>query len=209
MRILVLIFICALALGVQPATKVVAQDAAVPANAWQIDPVHSSIVWRISHNNGAGIVYGRFDSFAGMIIADPADPASSRVQVTVDAASINSVVAKRDEDLRSEAYFNTASFPSISFVSTSVTSADGEENAYEVTGDLTLLGVTRPLTVVVRQLAVAQDMKGNPVTGFETSFKIKRSDFGMATGIPAIGDEVELMLAFECKAAAATAQAGG
>jgi polyisoprenoid-binding protein YceI len=175
--------------------------------AWLIDPVHSAIVWTIGHNNGVGTVYGRFDSFAGTIIADPAHPERSSVEVTVDASSLDTAVAARDEHLRTPDFFNVAAFPSLSFKSSGVTPVAGESGLFDVAGDLTILGVSRPLTVRAKFHGAGKDMKGVPVAGFSAGFSIKRSDFGMAFGIPGIGDEVNVQLAFECSQPQPTAPA--
>ncbi len=174
-----------------------AADAA--AGTWQIDPVHSSIVWTIGLNGGLGVLYGRFDGFAGTIIADPAAPANSSVEVTVEAGSINTAVAARDEHLRNPDFFDAATFPSLSFKSTSVTPVAGEEGMFDIAGELTLHGVTQPQSVRAKFLGAGKDPKGVPVAGFTGSFSIKRSDFGMGYGAPNISDEVNIMLAFTCR----------
>jgi polyisoprenoid-binding protein YceI len=174
-------------------------DSGAPASTvWQIDPVHSAIVWSISHNNGVGLVYGRFNTFHGTIVADAANPENSSVEVAVDATSLDTAVPARDDDLRSDKYFNVAQFPALSFKSTSVSAVAGHDGEYEVSGDLTVLGATKPLTLTIKHTATGKDRKGNGIAGFTGSFSIKRSDFGMVTGIPGIGDEVTIMLAFEC-----------
>ena len=197
--ILILIACVMLSLGAVR-TALSADVSAANTSVWQIDPVHSAIVWSISHNNGVGLVYGRFNTFHGTVIADSADPANSSVEVTVDATSVDTAVPARDDDLRSDKYFNAAQFPALSFKSTTVKAVAGHAGEYEISGDLTLLGVTKPLTLICKQTATGQDRKGNPITGFTGGFSIKRSDFGMLTGIPGIGDEVSIMLAFECDA---------
>jgi polyisoprenoid-binding protein YceI len=182
-----------------------AEDTA--PSAWAIDPVHSAIVWTIGHNNGVGLVYGRFDSFGGTIIADAMHPERSSVEVSVDAASVDTATAARDEHLRTADFFNIAKFPALSFQSTDVSPVTGVEGAYDVTGDLTLLGVTKQVTVRMQHTGVTTDMKGANITGFNGSFNIMRSDYGMGFGIPGVSDEVNIMLAFECREAVPTAAA--
>jgi polyisoprenoid-binding protein YceI len=182
--------------AVQPALS--AEKAAAPASVWQIDPVHSAIIWSISHNNGVGIVYGRFNTFNGTIIADEEHPGNSSVEVMVDAASVDTGTTARDEHLRTADFFNVAQFAGLSFKSTSVSAVAGHAGEYEVSGALTLLGVTKPITMTIKHTATGKDKKGNGLTGFTGSFSIKRSEFGMLTGIPGIGDEVAINLAFEC-----------
>lgn len=197
-RTLFLLFACGiLCLGaVLPA---IGADTTVPEpGVWQIDPVHSAIIWSISHNNGVGLVYGRFNTFSGTITADAKHPENSTVEVTVEATSLDTAVAARDTDLRSDKYFNVAQYPALSFKSTSVSAVAGHEGEYKVSGDLTVLGVTKPLTLTIKHTATGKDRKGNGIAGFTGSFSIKRSDFGMVTGIPGVGDEVAISLAFEC-----------
>jgi polyisoprenoid-binding protein YceI len=178
--------------------------AAIPALAepveLTIDPVHSSIVFSISHNNGAGKVYGRFNGFTGTISADPADIESSSVEVKVDSKTVDTAVAKRDDHLRTPDFFNVEQFPELTFKSTAVRKARVRANSYELDGELTLLGVTKPLTgIKFEQLATTTGKDGTPITGFTAEFTVKRSDFGMNYGLPGTGDEVEVLLAFECK----------
>ena len=175
--------------------------AARPAQAadpWGIDPAHSSIVFNITHNNGAGLVYGRFDKFTGTIMADADHPENSSVEVHVDSSSVDTAVPMRDKDLQSDKYFNAAKFTELSFKSTSVSAVDGQPGTFTVSGDFTLLGVTKPLTFTIKQHPVVTNKKGQMITGFDTAFVLKRSDFGMTTGIPMMGDDVNVMIAFEC-----------
>lgn len=197
-KISIILFICALFTvgAVQPGFS--EESLATSASVWQVDPVHSAIIWSISHNNGVGLVYGRFNTFQGTIIADADHPEQSSVEVTVDAASLDTAVAARDTDLRSEKFFSVAQFPVLSFKSTSVSPIAGNEGEYMVSGDLTLMGVTKPLELTIKHTATGKDRKGNGIAGFTGSFSIKRSDFGMMNGLPGIGDEVSIMLAFEC-----------
>jgi polyisoprenoid-binding protein YceI len=172
--------------------------------AWEIDPAHSSIVWTVGHNNGAGKVYGRFNSFSGTIIADAQNPANSQVDVTVEATSVDTAVPPRDEHLRTKDFFNVEQFPQLSFSSTQV-EAGGEAGLYNVTGELSLLGQTQVITIPVKQLATATGRDGSSITGFESSFTIQRSKWGMGYGIPGLSDDIQVMLAFECKGPAPAA----
>lgn len=176
-------------------------SAARPAQAaetWEVDPGHSSIVWAVGHMGGIGKVYGRFNSFAGTIVTDEANLANSSVHIVVDASSVDSAIDRRDEHLRNQDFFNAENFPEISFQSTHVAATD-EENVYAVTGDLTLLGVSREITIDVRLTGRAAGRDGTPVIGFESKFSILRSEWGMGYGIPGTSDEIEVLLAFEAK----------
>ena len=164
------------------------------ANTWEIDPVHSNILYRISHLE-IGTTYGFFRDFSGTIEFDPEAIEDASIEVTAQAASIDSLHPGRDEHLRSDDFFNAAEFATISFVSDRW--EDAGENAYHVTGTLSLLGVEREVTVPVQFNGTAQDRRGQTVAGFEGTAIIKRSDFGMDFGMGMIGDEVTLILAFE------------
>ena len=93
-KLLLFILAAVMTLGVLMVRPSLAEEAT--AGTWQIDPVHSSIVWTIGLNGGLGVLYGRFDGFAGTIVADPAEPANSSVEVTVEASSVDTAVAARD-----------------------------------------------------------------------------------------------------------------
>jgi polyisoprenoid-binding protein YceI len=183
-------------------------SAAQPARAaetWEVDPVHSSIVWAVGHMGGVGKVYGRFNSFSGTIVTDADNLENSSVHIVVDASSVDSAVAARDEHLRNPDFFNTESFPQLSFHSTNVEAGD-EEGVFVVTGDLTLLGVSKEITIMVRLLGIGEGRGGVPVAGFESKFSIMRSEWGMGYGIPGLSDEIEVMLAFEAKGTAPAAE---
>lgn len=175
------------------------------AETWEVDQAHSSIVWAVGHMGGIGKVYGRFNSFSGTIVTDSENLENSSVNIAVDASSVDSAVGARDEHLRTPDFFNVESFPELSFASTNVAATD-EENLYAVTGNLTMLGESREITIMVRHLGVAEGRGGVPVAGFESKFSIKRSEWGMGYGIPGLSDEIEVMLAFEAKGLAPTAQ---
>src|SRR5262249_11217423 len=100
-----------------------------------------------------------------------------------------------DQHLKGPDFFNVKQFPTMSFKSSKMKAVDAR--TYEVTGDLTLHGVTRPVTVTLERIGTAKGMGGETRTGFETTFTIKRSDFGMKYMIPAVGDEVKVIVAVE------------
>ncbi len=156
---------------------------------YQVDPIHSSVHFKVSHK-GAGYVFGRFNELSGTFNLDRKNPANSSVELTVKAGSVDTGFEKRDQHLASPDFFNAKQFPTITFKSTKV-KPTGKETA-QVTGDLTLLGKTRPVTVSVRHSGTNGDL-----AGFETTFKIKRTDWGMKFMAGPLGDEVELMVAVE------------
>jgi polyisoprenoid-binding protein YceI len=168
--------------------------SALAADTYEVDPVHSSVVFKVGHLN-IGTVIGMFTDFTGTIIADRENPEKSSVEMTVKAASVDTHVQKRDEHLRSNEFFNVDLFPEIKFKSTAVKKID--EKTFEITGDFNLHGITKELTVTVHFLGEGSDPWGGYRMGFETEFDIVRSDFGMTQQIPAAGDKAHVILAVE------------
>lgn len=171
-----------------------AATAAMAAETYAVDPVHTFIVFKIRHLN-IGYVIGRFVDFSGTIIADKENPEKSSVQMTVAAKSVDTHVDKRDDDLRSENFFDAIKFPEISFKSTKVKQVD--EKTLEVTGNMTLHGVTKEITVTVNRLGEGKDPWGGYRMAFSTDFDILRSDYGMTKEIPGAGDDVHISLVTE------------
>jgi|SRR5450432_2121611 len=170
---------------------------ALPARAatFKIDPVHSFVVFKISHLD-LGNVWGQFGGPSGSIAIDDSDASKSSVEVEVKADSLVTTNQGRDKHLKSPDFFDAKQFPTITFKSTSVKKT--ADNTYEVTGDLTLHGVTKSLTVTLTKLGEGD--KGAMMgyrAGFETNFSIRRSDFGMTAMMNAAGDEVKLMVDLE------------
>jgi polyisoprenoid-binding protein YceI len=178
------------------ATLLVAAVAAAPARAadeYALDPAHTAVTFKISHL-GLSWTYGRFKDVSGTFALDAANPANVSCALTIKAESIDTDNAKRDEHLRSPDFFNVKQFPVITFKSTSVVPAQG---GYQVTGELTLHGVTRPVTFVLAGGRTAEFPKGVQRTGFSTELVIKRSEFGMDKFTEAIGDEVHIAISVE------------
>lgn len=175
--------------------------AAAAPDAFTLDPLHSSSNFQIDHL-GLTTIYGRFDKMSGKFTLDRAAKSGS-VEVNIETVSVDtndndkgSRARSRDEHLRSADFFNSAEFPRMTYKSTHV--AFNGDNPATIEGNLTLLGVTKPVTLTVERF------KCNPATatakercGGVASGKLKRSDFGMKRAIPAIGDDVGLILAFE------------
>jgi polyisoprenoid-binding protein YceI len=180
------------------ASLVVAVAFAAPALAqdqYKIDPVHSSIIFKSQHLQ-TSYVFGRFDKFSGTITDSESDPSKTAINVSVDVASINTGNEKRDGHLKSPDFFSAQEFPQITFKSTSVKAGDGGK--MEINGDLTLHGQTKPVTATLQRVGASSNPPpfGQRV-GYFATFTVKRSDFGMSKMIPMVGDEVELMVAFE------------
>ncbi|HET6202607.1 MAG TPA: YceI family protein [Planctomycetota bacterium] len=178
------------------APAALASPGAGPAPAtYEIDGVHSSVLFRIKHFD-ASFVYGRFNEVSGTLVYDEASPAASSVEVTIKADSVDTHNAGRDKHLKSPDFFNAEEFPVLSFKSKSV-KGSGKGGGLEVTGDLTIHGVTKPVTVKGVHTGTGKGMKGEERAGFETTFTIKRSDFGMRFMAEALGDEVQITVALE------------
>lgn len=180
-------------------TTAVAQDQppAAPPSAsgtYKLDPVHSSNVFRIKHLNVANF-YGRFNEMSGSFTLDEAAPEKSRFEVTIKTASVDTNNADRDKHVRSPELFDVEKYPEMTFRSKSVKPAG--ENALDVSGELTFRGVTKPLDVKIERTGSGPGMRGEFRTGFETTFTIKRSDFGMTALLPGLGDEVRITVSVE------------
>jgi polyisoprenoid-binding protein YceI len=167
---------------------------AAPARAEEfvIDGAHAGINFKISHV-GLSYIFGRFNDFSGTFTIEPdASKCSFAMNIKVD--SVDTGNKQRDNHLKTPDFFNAKQYPTMTFQSTSVKEAKG---GYEVTGDLTLHGVTKPITFTLTGGKQAEFPKGVKRTGFSTDFVVKRSEFGMTNAIPAAGDEVSVMISFE------------
>lgn len=188
-----LFLVAALLLGAGPALAATA--------TWQIDPNHATIEFKVRHMMVA-YVKGTFAKVDGTIEADDADPAKAKIRVTIDTASIDTNIAKRDEHLRSPDFFDVARFPTMTFVSKAV-AVDGNGKG-KVVGDLTIRDVTREVTLEVAEVTPAiKDPWGKTRRGASATTTINRKDFGLTwntlleTGGVAVGDEVKISLDFE------------
>jgi polyisoprenoid-binding protein YceI len=169
---------------------------AVPVRAaddYAVDAMHSGVSFKVSHL-GLSWTYGRFNDLSGSFRIDPADPAQASFDLTVKAESIDTGNAKRDEHLRAPDFFNVKQFPLIQFTSTSVKAVAG---GFDVTGNLTLHGVTKSVTLPLRGGRTAEFPKGVWRTGYTTEWTIRRSEFGMDKFGEAVGDEVFIAISFE------------
>ncbi|HET7452096.1 MAG TPA: YceI family protein [Thermoanaerobaculia bacterium] len=172
---------------------VAATAAGAPAS-FAIDPDHSAAHFTVRHL-AISNVRGEFGHVRGTIVFDDADPASTRIDATIDAASVNTRVAARDEDLRGASFFDVAKYPEILFRSTSVRAAG--DNRYSVTGDLTLHGVTRSVTLDVEATPPAKDSRGNERRGAEATTTLSRKEFGVSGSPGMVGDEVKVTIDIE------------
>ena len=168
---------------------------------YPLDPLHTSVSFAIDHL-GLSVIHGRFSKYSGKISIDRTAKTGA-VELVVETASVDTNdndkgnrPRSRDEHLRSADFFNVAEFPRMTYKSTNVVFAGDTPTV--VQGDLTLLGVTKPVAITVERF------KCNPATatakercGGSANARIKRSDFGMKRGIPSIGDDVLLSFGFE------------
>lgn len=165
--------------------------AAMSQSTWKQDPMHSILGFKVSHL-GIADVPGHFSDYAVSITAAKEDFSDAVVELTVQTASIDTRVEPRNNHLKSADFFNVEKFPTMTFRSTGIRK-DGK-NKYELTGDLTLNGITKPVTVSLeyRGTVANPNANGAPVAGFQITGQIKRSDFNLGAKFPApmISDEV-------------------
>lgn len=172
----------------------------LPKDGWNVDPVHSSVVFKVQHG-GASWFYGTFNSISGKIGYDASKPENCSFEIEIDPASIDTRSEQRDQHLRGPDFFDCKQYPSMTFKSGKVMK-DGE--ALKVEGTLSAHGVEKPVTAMI-QMTGSGEMMGKKIAGFEATFTIKRSDFGIVYGIAqkALGDEVHMTIAVEATAAEA------
>ena len=167
----------------------------VPGGRYDIDPGHTNVVFSLNHLGFSNYI-GRFNKIDGTLFFDSKDPTSSGVKISIDIASIDTNNDVLEEKLTSKDWFNAKEFPTASFTSTKVEKLS--DNKAKITGDLSLHGVTRPvvLDVTFNGTAVNPYAKAQAM-GFSATTTIKRSDFGISAYVPAVGDEVKLIIETE------------
>lgn len=163
-----------------------------------VDPNNSSVGFRIRHF--VTNVRGAFTVFSGAIQLDEARPENSSVEFSIQAKSVDTGNERRDGHLRSADFFDVANHPTITFKSTQVAKTGAK--GYSVTGDLTIRGVTKRITLPVTDLGRAKDSRGGLKVGFETETTLTRTDFGVNWNAPAdnglmLGDEVQVEISLE------------
>jgi polyisoprenoid-binding protein YceI len=167
----------------------------LPTGTWNVDPSHSRVGFRVKHL-GISTVRGEFGKFEGHLVV--AEDGNVTATGTVDVSSIDTSDTDRDTHLKAADFFDAETYPEITFQSTSVTAKD--EDTYEITGDLTLHGVTKPITLTAEAGGSEVDPFGNTRVGFEVTGEISRSDYGMkfnmalGSGNLAVSDKVKLDL---------------
>lgn len=164
---------------------------------WQIDPAHTQVEFTVKHMMFAK-VRGGFESLEGHLEFDPDKPSDGSVRVVIDAASINTGQDDRDEHLRSADFLDVEEYPEITFESTAVEPKDGER--FAVTGDLTIHGTTREITLDAKLGGIGSDPWGNERAAFNAETRIDRRDFGLTwnqaleTGGILVGEELRITI---------------
>jgi len=172
-----------------------ADPAKVEAGDYKIDPTHTRVIFSYKHL-GFSTSYGLFTKPSAKIHFDPQNPSLSTLEVTFDMTGIDTTVAKLDEHLRSEQFFDVAKFPTATFRSTKVTMTG--PTAGTIVGDLTVHGVTKPVTLTVTfNGGGVHPMAKVFAIGFDASGTIRRSEFGVGAYVPLVGDEVALTISAE------------
>lgn len=191
----------AAALMLSPAAQ--AQTTQVPtqakAGAYTLDSGHSKVTWSVTHL-GFSTYVGQFSGVSGTLKIDPANLSATDLQVTIDTNMVGTLDAALDKHLKSPDFLDTAKFPTATFKATKV-ARTGDRTA-DITGDLTLHGVTKPVVVhATFNQAGVNFVDKQYSLGFDGKAVIKRSEFGVAGYVPAVSDEVTLQIAAEFKAA--------
>ena len=182
----------------KPFTLVVALVSAfvLSANAgdtFKVDPVHTFVLFSVQHL-GIANTYGRFNDISGIVVFDKDNPSKSSVELSVLVESLDTNNAIRERSLKSPDFFNVKQFPTLTFKSTKV---EGSGDTLKVSGDLTIRGVTNPVTVDFKKGREGNGVFGEWRGGGETRFTIKRSDFGMTFELGEVGDDVSIILSLE------------
>jgi polyisoprenoid-binding protein YceI len=170
-----------------------AAQATATAGEFTVDAVHSSLMFRVKHM-GTSWFYGRVNDVTGKIVFDETNPTSSSIEIEAKMDTLDTHNEKRDGHLKSPDFFNVEKFATAKFKSKSCSKpVDGK---FDVAGDLTLHGVTKPLTIKMEKSGSGRGQGGETI-GFESTFDIKRSDFGMTYMPDGIGDEVRILVSLE------------
>jgi polyisoprenoid-binding protein YceI len=168
------------------------------AEAYAVDPDHTSIVFSVGHA-GFSYIYGFFRKAQGNFVLDKTNPANCRFRFTIDANSLDTNQARRDEHLKSAEFFEVQQYPTIQFDSTSCALAKTADGSivYQVTGNMTLHGVTQRVTIPLRMLGEGKSPFNDYRVGFLSNFQLKRSDYKMDKWPEMVGDAIAITISFE------------
>jgi polyisoprenoid-binding protein YceI len=175
------------------------------ATTYTLEPDYTQGVFRWNHL-GFSNPAAQFSQGAGTLEFDQADPSKSSVKVTIPLSSLNTGVPALDEHFRSADFFETAKFPTAAFVSTKVEKSVAADQL-KVTGDLSLHGMTRPVTLDVTVMKIGTNPRTSlPTIGFEATARLKRSDFGLGKFVPQVSDEIQMKITSQAVDAKANAE---
>jgi len=164
------------------------------ADTFTLDPNHSYVLWHINHfgfSNPSGKWFAN-----GTLVLDKDKPKNDKVNVTINVADVDTGIKELDDHLRGKLFFDTAQFPTATFVSNQV-DVTGKDTA-NVKGTLTLRGISKPVTLKVKFNKAGMNIINNKMTvGFSATAQLKRSDFGITTLLPGLGDDVQLQIEVE------------
>ena len=170
---------------------------AFAAETYKLEPTHTSVTFQYTHF-GFSHPTGKFMNAVGSVTLDEAAPANSSVEVSFAIDGVNTGVAALDEHLKSADFFDAAKFPTATFKSTKVEPTSA--TTAKVTGDLTIHGVTKPVTLDVTLNQKGPNMMKKLTAGFTAKGTINRSDFGISTYVPAVSDQIDLYIEAEANA---------
>lgn len=169
---------------------------ALAAEEYSLDKTHADVVFAVDHL-GLSKTYGRFKEVDGTLMLDEQDVSKSSVTFTLQADSIDTNLAKRDDHLRGPDFFNAGEHPTLTFTSTDVKQTS--PSTADIIGELTMVGVTRPVTLHATLNHVGDHPRdpSKKAAGFSATTKLRRTDFGMGYGVPFVGDSIDLIIEVE------------
>lgn len=174
-------------------TQATQVPAEVRAGTYALDAAHGKITWSVDHL-GFSTYYGQFVNVQAELKLDPANPSASTLTATIPLTDVDSNSDGLDAHLQTADFFDTANHPTATFVSRSITIDSDDPTEADVLGDLTIRGVTRPVTMEVEFNQAGPSMGNTYKVGFDGEATIKRSEFGVNYALPAVSDEVKLHL---------------
>ena len=169
--------------------------ASASAAEYDVDGVHSSVIFKVRHN-GVAPFYGRFNKVNGTFSFDAANATAAKLSFQIDVDSIFTAEKKRDDHLKSPDFFNAKQFPTITFTSRAV-KAGAKPDTYTVDGDLTVRGVTKPISIELTKTGQGKNPMGGESIGFEGTFVLNRLDYGVSYAPDGLGRDVTVIVAVE------------
>lgn len=184
-----------LAGGASAQTPPTRDPAQIQAGTYAVDPGHTQVGWRVSHM-GFSNYAGGFSDVSGTLDLQPKNPSASKLSIKIPVASVTTTSDKLTGELKGDQWLDAGKFPEMTFVSTKVTPDGKDKDKAKVAGNLTLHGVTKPVILDVTLVGAGVNPLNKKVTvGFEATGTVKRSEFGVKTYVPLIGDDLHLIIA--------------